>query len=286
MHIYNRIVCNMEVKIYVLKDPDTLEIRYIGRTKNSLKVRLSGHLSKAKKGKFKTHKDNWITSLKTKPIIELIEIVVGWDESYKREQELIRDYLNNGYKLTNLHDRGAGGLLRDISSKQRLKISNTLKQLHQEGKLNCGRKSVDVYDLEGNFIKNFDSFKKAAEFIGISEKQFQSSMRRSAKRIKNYQVKLKGENPPSQWKQRTGEISKNFKKIYVWDTVNEELMEFEAVKRFKEYFNTVASTVNYYVNTNRLFKKRFIITNARLKLDELLGSLEEGYQQPSLESTN
>ena len=45
---------NIEVKIYVLKDPNTDEIRYIGRTKNFLNRRLNGHLSKAKTNKFRT----------------------------------------------------------------------------------------------------------------------------------------------------------------------------------------------------------------------------------------
>jgi hypothetical protein len=276
----------MEVKIYVLRNPEDLEIRYIGRTKNPLKIRLSGHLNKARRNKFKTHKDNWILSLEIKPIIELIEIVIGWEESYKREQQLIKEYIKKGYRLTNLHDRGTRGLLRDISEEQKLKISKKVKQLHKEGKLHCGRKSVDVYDLEGNFINNFDSYKKASEFIGIRQKQFQSSMRRNDKRIKNYQVKLKGENPPQKWKQRTGELPKNFKKLYIWDVLEKKLIEFEAVKKFKEYFKTGASTVNYYVNINKLFKGRFLITNARLKLDELLESLEVGNQQPRLGSIN
>lgn len=272
----------MEVKIYVLKDPLTNEIRYLGRTKNSLKIRLNGHFSKAKQNKFKTHKDNWILSLKTKPVIELLEIVNGWEESYKKEQELIKLYLKNGFKLTNLHDRGAGGLLRDISKEQKEKISLKVRQLHQEGKLHCGRKSVDIYDLQGNFIKNFISYKEASEFIGISQKQFQSSMKRKAKRIKNYQVMSQGSLPPDCWKQRTGEISKNFKPLFVWDILKQEITEFEAVKRFKEYFKVGSSTVNYYVNTSKLFKNRYLIANARLKLDELLENLEADNQQPSL----
>jgi hypothetical protein len=275
----------MEVKIYVLKDPITKEIRYIGRTKNSLNVRLNGHFCKAKQNKFKTHKDNWILKLKTKPVIELLEIVDGWEKSYLREQELIKEYLNKGFKLVNLHDRGEGGLLRNISEEQRIKISKKVKELHLQGKLSCNKKSVDVYDLQGNFINTFESYKKCSEFIGISEKQFQSSMRRKAKRIKQYQVVLFGEKCPGIWKQRTGEIVKNFKKVYVWDIINNCEIIFNSVKQFKSYFVTGSSSVNYYMNTSKLFKKQFLIANARLKLDELLGSLEEGYQQPSLGST-
>ena len=36
----------LKVNIYVLIDPITCKIRYIGRTKNRLEIRLRGHMSK------------------------------------------------------------------------------------------------------------------------------------------------------------------------------------------------------------------------------------------------
>lgn len=177
----------MLVKIYVLKHPETLEVRYIGRTKNKLNARLNGHLSKARKNKVKTHKDNWLLSLKERPIIEQIEEVEGWTESYKVEQFLIKDYLEKGYDLVNLHDRGEGGVNRNISIEQRQKISKSVKKLHEEGKLNCGRKKITLFDLEGNRINTFASFKECASYIGVSDKHMQRSVKRNAKRIRNYQ---------------------------------------------------------------------------------------------------
>lgn len=180
----------MRVKIYVLKHPETYEIRYIGRTKNSLNVRLNGHISKAKTNIRKTHKDNWILSLNTKPIIELIDEVEGWSESYLREQQLISEYLKKDIRLVNLHDRGEGGLLRIISKKQRKKISKKIKQLHREGKLNCGRKKITLFNLNGEKIKTFNSYKECANYLKVSEKHLQNSIRRNAGRIKNYQHKI------------------------------------------------------------------------------------------------
>lgn len=261
---------HMKVKIYVLKDPYTQEIRYIGRTKNSLKVRLAGHCTKAKQNSFKTYKDNWLLKLDIKPLIEEIEEIEGWEESYLREQELIKQYITNGYKLVNLHDRGTGGLLRDISQEIKDKISKKVKQLHSEGKLNCGRKAVDIYNLKGDFITSFNSYKKAAEYIGISQKQFQASMRRNAKRIHEYQVVNKGDIKPNQWKQRTGEISKNFKPLFITDIFNQQVIEFKSVKDFKEHFTVGSSTVNWYINSTKIFKEKYYISNARLKSDKLL----------------
>ena len=53
-----------------------------------------------------------------------------------------------------------------------------------------------MFDLEGNFISNFKSYKDCAEFIGVSRKHLECSMQRKAKRLRNFQVrKLEEENP-------------------------------------------------------------------------------------------
>lgn len=190
----------MKVKIYLLRDPQTQEIRYIGRTKNDLKIRLRGHISKAKKKK--TYKDCWITSLSNvnlKPIIELLTVIDGWEKSYKYEQSLIREYLSKGHKLTNLHDRGEGGKQRNFSNEQKQKISESLKKLYQEGKLFCGQVPLKVFDLNGNFISNFKSYKDCAEFIGVSRKHLECSMQRKAKRLKTFQIRKMNEKDPGKY---------------------------------------------------------------------------------------
>src|SRR6478609_5586382 len=98
---------SMRVHIYILIDPITLKIRYIGRTTNSLNKRLIGHLSKSKKGK--THKDYWLQKLMREgyiPIIKLYKTITGWKESHKYEQKLINKAINFGWDLTNSDDRG------------------------------------------------------------------------------------------------------------------------------------------------------------------------------------
>ena len=47
----------VKIKVYELIDPTTLSTRYIGITKNILKNRLSGHISKRNRGN--THKNAW-----------------------------------------------------------------------------------------------------------------------------------------------------------------------------------------------------------------------------------
>jgi hypothetical protein len=89
--------------VYALRDPITLEIRYIGVTKNSLKRRLSGHMWAARTG-VRNHTTHWIKTLQTSPLIEALE------ENCRRKREVfwIRRYRSLGARLTNLTAGGEG----------------------------------------------------------------------------------------------------------------------------------------------------------------------------------
>lgn len=96
------------VKIYMLIDPRDSKIRYIGKTKQSLKKRLINHIVNSKHKK--THKDCWIMNLLNnnfKPQIELIDDVqesewIFWEQHY------ISLYKSWGFNLTNLTIGGDG----------------------------------------------------------------------------------------------------------------------------------------------------------------------------------
>ena len=94
------------VKIYCLKDPRDLSIRYIGKTVTPLYDRLKVHIHQSKITSKHTHKEAWIKQLiliNLKPVIELIEEV---DESHWVERE---KYWISFYKgLTNLSIGGDG----------------------------------------------------------------------------------------------------------------------------------------------------------------------------------
>ena len=69
-------VDNRSVRIYVLKHPDTLEVRYVGKTVRSLSRRLGNHIANAKGNKHNKHLSNWILKILSenkRPIIELLE---------------------------------------------------------------------------------------------------------------------------------------------------------------------------------------------------------------------
>lgn len=94
-------------RIYVLRDPRTNEVRYVGKTVKSLAERLSGHINHA--GRVKSPRGSWIISLAQQgltPIIE--EIEVAGDNWADRERYWIAHYRSTTGKLTNICDGGEG----------------------------------------------------------------------------------------------------------------------------------------------------------------------------------
>ena len=93
------------VYIYCLKDPISLEVRYVGKSVNPDK-RFKHHLLNANKRKY--HSAQWINSLllsNLKPIMEILEIanINNW-----KEKEMF--WISNYNNLTNILP---GGLKKD-----------------------------------------------------------------------------------------------------------------------------------------------------------------------------
>jgi len=91
--------------IYSLCDPDTLEIRYIGKSNNPQK-RYYYHLI----DKMSTHKVHWIQSLLTIGKVPILQILEECDESVwaETERKWIAYYRELGYNLTNGTNGGEG----------------------------------------------------------------------------------------------------------------------------------------------------------------------------------
>lgn len=118
------------VHIYVLKDPETGEVRYVGKTTQSLEKRLYGHLRE----KNKTYKCNWINSLQKKnlqPIIESIE-KASYETWAECEMYWIQFYKELGAKLVNSNAGGLGG--HNPMAETRAKISFASKNRSQESR--------------------------------------------------------------------------------------------------------------------------------------------------------
>jgi hypothetical protein len=122
------------VKIYTLKHPSTLEVRYVGKTVRSLSRRLGNHIANAKGNKHNKHLSNWILNILSdgkRPVIELIEEVDNsvWQE---RERYWITQYPN----LINLTEGGDGckGFLHDEATRIKCGLHNVGKKHTQDFK--------------------------------------------------------------------------------------------------------------------------------------------------------
>ena len=159
----------MAVRIYVLVDPFSLKVRYVGRTRSSLSVRLGQHVSKARYNREKTHKASWIKSLlkvNTKPYIRLLCNVEGWTESHEIERRLISRYKD---RLLNHDDRGEGRVNHVVTQDQKVQTSITLKGRYSRGEIsNPASKEVHVYNLSGAYIRSYKHGKEAANELSIT----------------------------------------------------------------------------------------------------------------------
>lgn len=200
----------MKVIIYVLIDPFTLKVRYIGRTTVPLSQRLSVHVSKAKRGEESTHKANWIRALlkvNSRPFIRKLTEVSGWLESHTLEKELILKY---EHRLLNHYDRGAGGIGKVRTKEERLLISKTVKEGFESGRIKHPRLSeVHVYDKYGQYVRSYDSQNECAQDIGIHKNSFNKAFRGECKLIRGYQFsKVKVEQMTDYSEGRTGQWSR------------------------------------------------------------------------------
>lgn len=175
-NIYNM---GSKVFIYVLIDPKTDEVRYVGKT-NSLSKRLYNHISTARKNKSKSHKNNWINGLLNESLSPKIEIIDEVPEDMWEIFEIywIDQFRQWGFKLTNVCEGGEGaktGKRKPLSKEHRKSISDSVKQRAKENPLyNRGlgnsRIYLDKYELYQKYIIENLSLNKCSVFFGVSKK--------------------------------------------------------------------------------------------------------------------
>jgi hypothetical protein len=117
--------------IYVLKDPETLEVRYVGFTRRALKYRLTGHIADVD---HKPHlrKSRWLGKILSKglhPLVEVIEELQETDDWEEAEKRQIAYFREQGCNLTNLTDGGqsTNGWLPTIENRKRMSEGQTSK---------------------------------------------------------------------------------------------------------------------------------------------------------------
>lgn len=126
--------------IYILKDPQTNEIRYVGQTVNPLKRKYS-HRSKLKG---KNYLNNWLVSLFAagfKPEFHIIAETFNNELANILECFYIKYYINAGYRLTNLTNGGKSNIMSKNHNSLKLK-NNTLESYYGVEKANAIKNKI------------------------------------------------------------------------------------------------------------------------------------------------
>jgi len=155
--------------IYTLKDPNTNQVRYVGKAKNP-EDRYSNHINKGRDKN--THKRNWINKLRKtnqKPLLEIIEETadIKWKE---REKYWIKYYLDSGNKLVNYTEGGDGLTYGNQTS-------------YKKGD---GNKMVVALESDGELFKIFESRIKASLHFGVNGGGLGGTLNKSRKTWKGY----------------------------------------------------------------------------------------------------
>lgn len=190
------------VKIYVLKNPQTNNIHYVGRTLNE-KTRYRQHIFLAKHKKNKDKKSSWIISILNKGLKPIMEIIEEVTESNAIEREMYwirelrktcdlkneRDFIENGYIFSEEARKKMSDSQKGNTNRRGKKL--TKEQCYNMGNANRHRKKTPAekakvskpilqYDLDMNFIKEWSSAVEAS--IALNTRQSSISLVAQGKR--------------------------------------------------------------------------------------------------------
>lgn len=216
----------MIVTFYTLASTrDVNDIRYVGKTKQSIRRRLQGHICKAHEAKianyFGTYNYNWINKEESDGytiVIEEIESInIPDDSDLWKDYEIywIAQFKAWGFKLTNISKGGKDNYLphpteetirkraekikgkpRSEETKRKISEALTGKVMNEETKEKVRRsiielqgKPVKQYTLDGIFIREWEGGATAARELGLDKANLNACCRKKKKTCGGYRWK-------------------------------------------------------------------------------------------------
>ena len=192
--------------IYILIDPETHQVRYVGKA-NNISQRYRAHLNRARKHHI--HKLNWVKSLKEKglkPIIEIID-VVSIDDWVFWETYWIAQFKAWGFKLINYTNGGDGCTFGNQTSFKK-----------GDKAWNDGKGNIKICEVCGNSFKSSKTHTKRScsdecgsimKSNSINKGKFEKGTKAWNEGLKG--IKLKPDKNVFQYCARTGNFIKSWK---------------------------------------------------------------------------
>lgn len=230
---------------------------YIGSSKN-LRVRLWKHRALLRHNKHcNPHLQNsWNKYGENNFDYSILELC---DESnqYEREQYYIDTY-HPEYNIAEKVE------LPSYSKESRKKHSETRKRMFREGKLIPSKQTkVYMYDLDGNFIKEYPSEIEASKDTGIYKGLIQKNLYGINKRCHSFMFKFNYSPSIPPYIRNPKDNSYTWKQIRVYND-NEEYF-FDKAEDCCKYFNVHIVYIRDAIKNHRHFKRKYTIeyTTAR-----------------------
>ena len=147
------------------------------------------------------------------------------------------------------------------SIESRLKLSRTRKQRMAEGlikKTNCTK--IFVYNLQGTFIKEFDSEMDACKELGLTRSGISKTLKGEQKQHHGFLLFKEKQDFVIPYK-KTKNVDKQYKAIIVKNDT--EYYEFKSAKECAEFFNIHIVSVRGAILNNRKFLHKYKIKYKR-----------------------
>ena len=252
----------MEItNIYVLIDPRTNMIRYVGKA-NNVTQRYQAHLNRARKHQI--HKKNWIEQLKReglKPIIEVIDIVPVADWVFW-ETYWISQMKTWGFDLINYTNGGDGCTFGNQTSfkkgqggKQVVAYNENFEKIYEFDSMRQGEAIIKTRSMWGVLKGNRKTCKGLAWFYyedikDLNELELINLIK--SKFIKKIQKANSGSF-------KKGQKGVNSKKVVVIDLLTNEKYIFDSGTDAGNFINVPQSSISWALRNNKIIKKQFKI---------------------------
>ena len=230
---------------------------YIGSSK-SLRNRLWEHRAKLRHNKHHNdHLQNAWNKYREDNFDYCILETCSEEQQYDREQF----YINSFHPEYNIAEEV---ILPSYSEESRKKHSETKKRMYKEGTLMPnGRRTIYMYDLQGNFIRKFDSEREASKELGIYRTQIEKNLSGENKRCRNYIFKYDYYPSIEPYKKAPKDNSCLWKTIRVYNEQEEYF--FKNAQECCSHFNVHLVYIRDAIKHHRHFLRKYTIeyTTAR-----------------------
>ena len=217
----------MKNYIYILQDPITNEVRYVGKSKNPYRRYLS-HLWERPKVKY--HSYYWVQKLLKKGLKPIMTIIDEVDDNWiYLEQYWIEQFRQWGVNLTNITSGGEGAC----------------------NAAQWNNKIISCFDVNGKYVETFNSIKSASIKYNISYRHIISALKGKLILCKNLQWEYGDNTDDISPVIVYGNMTKHLQ-IGQYDSKNNLIKVFQSIKEISLQLN-IRSTGNIYqcINNKR-----------------------------------